>query len=191
MFQTLSKIGDTISRITGDSWVGKLFIMGGAFISSFFVPIMPLILLCFVATLIDMFYGIKVAKAQNIKPQSRYMWNGTLAKLRDTFVILAMGHGIELYALDGITDAPILTGGSALIVALTETWSILENMNTLNPKGPWRMLGKFLKKKGSNYLSVDLEQIEKELLDEDTKLRTKIQGIPDTGDTCTDGMGHE
>lgn len=35
-------------------------------------------------------------------------------------------------------------------------WSILENLNTLDPKGPWRVLGKFLKKKGADYIGVEL-----------------------------------
>nr|DAV06134.1 MAG TPA: holin [Bacteriophage sp.] len=50
----------------------------------------------------------------------------------------------------------VLTGGATVIITLTELWSILENLNTLNPNGPWRALGKFLKKKGESYTGVEL-----------------------------------
>ena len=51
----------------------------------------------------------------------------------------------------------VLTGGVTIIVSLTELWSILENLNTLNPKGPWRALSQFLTKKGEDYTGIDLE----------------------------------
>ena len=51
----------------------------------------------------------------------------------------------------------VLTGGATVIIGLTELWSILENLNTLNPKGPWRALGKFLKKKGEDYTGINIE----------------------------------
>lgn len=51
----------------------------------------------------------------------------------------------------------VLTGGATVIIGLTELWSILENLNTLNPKGPWRALGKFLKKKGEDYIGSEID----------------------------------
>lgn len=155
-----------------DTGIGKYLIAGTAFLSTFFVPIMPIMVICFMTTLIDMYYGIKVARKNGVKPQSRYLWTGTLTKLRDTFVILIMAHALESKVISNFIDTPVLVGGCAIIVTLTEMWSILENMNTLNPKGPWRVLGKFLKKKGSNYLKMDLEQIEKEIKDEDGNTNT-------------------
>ncbi|MEE3413813.1 MAG: hypothetical protein VZR53_00390 [Prevotella sp.] len=50
----------------------------------------------------------------------------------------------------------ILTGGVTAIITLTELWSIIENLNTLDPKGPWKLLGKFLRKKGEDYTGIDL-----------------------------------
>jgi len=29
-------------------------------------------------------------------------------------------------------------------------------LNTLDPKGPWKLLGKFLRKKGEDYTGIDL-----------------------------------
>ena len=51
----------------------------------------------------------------------------------------------------------VLTGGATVIIGLTEFWSILENLNTLNPNGPWRSLGKFLKKKGEEYIGTEID----------------------------------
>lgn len=50
----------------------------------------------------------------------------------------------------------LLTGGATIIITLTELWSILENLNTLDPKGPWRMLSRFLRKKGEDYTGIEL-----------------------------------
>ena len=49
-----------------------------------------------------------------------------------------------------------MTGGATVIIALTELWSIIENLNTLNPDGPWKALGKFLKKKGEEYIGTEI-----------------------------------
>ena len=54
----------------------------------------------------------------------------------------------------------VLTGGATVIITLTEMWSILDNLNTVDPNGPWRMLGKFLKKKGEDYTGIELNEDE-------------------------------
>lgn len=36
-------------------------------------------------------------------------------------------------------------------------WSIIENLNTVDPNGPWKIIGKFLKKKGEDYTGIELE----------------------------------
>jgi hypothetical protein len=71
----------------------------------------------------------------------------------------------------------VLTGGATVIIGLTELWSILENLNTLNPDGPWKALGKFLKKKGEDYIGTEIE-----LNDGDTN-DTKKSGSDVVGDT--------
>ena len=57
----------------------------------------------------------------------------------------------------GSTGVFVLTGGATVIIGLTELWSILENLNTLNPKGPWRSLSRFLKKKGEDYTGINID----------------------------------
>jgi hypothetical protein len=62
----------------------------------------------------------------------------------------------------------ILTGGATVVIALTELWSILENLNTLNPEGPWKALGKFLKKKGEDFIGTEID------LNDDDITNTKV-----------------
>nr|DAJ12480.1 MAG TPA: holin [Bacteriophage sp.] len=50
----------------------------------------------------------------------------------------------------------VLTGGATVIICLTEMWSILENLNTLDPNGPWKSIGVFLRKKGGEYTGMNI-----------------------------------
>jgi hypothetical protein len=77
-------------------------------------------------------------------------------KLFDEFTIISLARLLES-SVFGADDISILTGGTTIIIGLTELWSILENLNTLNPKGPWKALGKFLRKKGEDYIGTEIE----------------------------------
>ena len=103
-----------------------------------------------------MIYGIKVALKKNTKIESSKTWSGTLTKVKAELVLIGIAHGLEWAVLDqhGVF---VLTGGITFIITLTELWSILENLNTLDPKGPWRALGKFLKKKGEDYTGIEID----------------------------------
>ena len=90
------------------------------------------------------------------KITSRKNWKGTLIKIKDEFALILLAHLIE-YVLFGENATLYLSGGITAIVTLTELWSILENLNTLNPDGPWRMLSKFLKTKGEEYTGIELD----------------------------------
>lgn len=155
MKSIINRVTDALSSITNGSILGQISIATGAILSSFFIPIIPVILTCFGLTFIDLFYGISIAKKKK-SVESRRMWNGTIKKLYDTFAIITMTRGIELYLLAGI-GGTILTGAVATIIGLTEMWSILENMNTLNPDGPWRAIGRYMKKKGEEVIGMDLD----------------------------------
>lgn len=123
------------------------------------MPIMPLIILCFVTILIDCYFGIKVAIKQKQKVESKLSWNGSIKKIKETFLVLTLARAIEFYIFKQ-TGMYILTGGAALLISLTELWSILENMNTLNPYGPWKAISTFLRKKGNDYLGVDISALQ-------------------------------
>ena len=79
-----------------------------------------------------------------------------MRKIIDEFTIIALAHGIEWSILDE-SGVFLLTGGVTAIITLTELWSIIENLNTIDPNGPWKFLGKKIKKKGEDYVGVELE----------------------------------
>jgi hypothetical protein len=137
------------------TWYGKILIAACTALSAFYSPIAALLITCFAFTATDMFYGIKVAYKSGKKIWSRKNWTGTLVKLADEWTIISLARLLELSVL-GEKGVFVLTGGATTIIALTELWSILENLNTLNPKGPWKALGKFLKKKGEDYIGTEI-----------------------------------
>ena len=138
------------------TWWGKAAIAVGSFLTAFYSPIALLLATCFVFTAVDMFYGIKVACKFNRKIESHKNWKGTITKILDELTILSLARLLE-FAVLGSDGVFVLTGGTTIIIGLTELWSILENLNTLDPKGPWRALGKFLKKKGEDHIGMEIE----------------------------------
>lgn len=53
--------------------------------------------------------------------------------------LIGLARLIEFTVLD-YSGVFVLTGGITVIISLTELWSIIENLNTLYPKGPWKVL---------------------------------------------------
>ena len=43
-------------------------------------------------------------------------------------------------------------------IAGVELWSIIENLSTLYPDGPWKILNKFIKSKGEKYLDITIDK---------------------------------
>ena len=156
MQNTLNNISNNLESMTQGTFVGKLLISTGAVLTAYFTPILGLLLTCFTTTIVDMLYGFKLAHKQHKKITSDRNRKGTLTKLRDEFAIICLARMIE-FTVIGTSGVFILTGGVTVIIALTEIWSILETLNTLNPNGPWRSLSKFLKKKGEDYTGIDLD----------------------------------
>lgn len=156
MQHTLSHISNNLEAITHGTLFGKLLISAGAVLTAYFTPILGLLLTCFSTTIVDMLYGFKLANRQHIKITSDKNRKGTLTKMRDEFVIICLARIVE-FTVIGTSGVFVLTGGVTAIIALTEIWSILETLNTLNPDGPWRTLSKFLKKKGEDYTGIDLD----------------------------------
>ena len=152
---TLTHIANTINAMVNGSAIGKFLLGVGSAVVSYFAPIWYLLVICFATTTLDMIYGFKVARKLKKKIESGKNWEGTIRKLKDEGIILALLHGLEWAVFDE-SGVFLLTGGAAVIISLTEIWSIIENLNTLDPKGPWRMLGKFLRKKGEDYTGIEL-----------------------------------
>ena len=156
MTNLFQSIGHMFHSLSGNTWLGKAAIAGVALLTGYFTPIVGLLVACFSCSVVDMCYGIKVAMKQGQKITSKKNWKGTLIKIKDEFALILLGHLIE-YVLFGADATLWLSGGITAIVTLTELWSILENLNTLNPDGPWRMLSKFLKAKGEEYTGIELD----------------------------------
>lgn len=150
-----SSIITAINSISGNTFVGKTIIATGALLTAYFTPIIGLLITCFATSFVDMVYGIQVAKMQHSKITSSKTRRGTWNKMKAEFAIIALARLLE-FTVVGTTGVFVLTGGATVIITLTELWSILENLNTLYPNGPWRSLGKYLKKKGEAYTGIDL-----------------------------------
>lgn len=168
---TLASIGNTFNTISNGTEIGKLAVAASAILVAYISPIVGLLVACFACSITDMIYGIKVAKRLGKKITSKKNWKGTLTKIKDEFALILLAHLLE-YVI-GCGDNFILSGGIAVIICLTEILSILENLNTLNPEGPWKLISKFLKKKGSDIMDIDDNIIQQN--DDDNKLVTKQQ----------------
>lgn len=151
----ITHIGDSISALTQNSAIANMMIGAGAVLGAYFAPIVGLIITCFVLTAIDMGYGIAVAKKLKKKITSEKNWSGTITKIWHELLLLGMARLVEFTVL-GSEGVFVLTGGITIIVSLTELWSIIENLNTLYPDGPWKLIGAFLKKKGEDYIGMDI-----------------------------------
>ena len=159
MVHIFNSIHSALNAITNNSILGKLGIITGSLITAIITPVVGLFITCFAFTVVDMIYGIKIAKRQQKKITSDKNWKGTIRKIIDEFTIIGLARLLE-YTVMCSNGVFVLTGGVTIIVSLTELWSILENLNTLNPKGPWRALSQFLTKKGEDYTGIDLESDE-------------------------------
>lgn len=165
--QVAHSIAHMFNSISGETLFGKIITAAGSLAVAYISPIVGLLVACFATSMIDMYYGIKVARKYKKKITSGKTWKGTLHKIKDEFAILLLARLIE-HTILGIDNTFILTGGAAVIITLTEMWSILENLNTLNPDGPWKSLGKFLKKKGEDFVGIELKHKDNEHTDDNT-----------------------
>lgn len=164
-------IGNTINAITQGSAWSSMMIGAGAVLTAYITPIVGLLVTCFALTAADMIYGIAVARKQHQKITSDKNWHGTLGKLFHEMMLIVLARLVEFTIIDA-TGVFVLTGGITVIISLTELWSIIENLNTLYPNGPWKILKAFLKKKGEDYTGIELDDLENEDSN-DTKVADK------------------
>ena len=61
-FHTVEKIGETINSMVNGSIIGKFLVAAGTAITAFLAPIQWLLLICFATTVVDMIFGIRVAR---------------------------------------------------------------------------------------------------------------------------------
>ena len=74
-------------------------IAAGALATSFFTPIVGLLIACFTCSIVDMFYGMRVARKLGKKITSKKNWKGTLIKIKDEFTLILLSHLIEYVLL--------------------------------------------------------------------------------------------
>lgn len=151
----LTSIGNMLNAVANNNFYGKLTVIAGSIATAYFTPIVGLLFICFACTVVDLFYGLRVAHKHGKKITSSRSWKGTLRKIRDEFTIIMLCRGLE-HAIMGAEGLTVLSGGATVLICLTEIWSILENLNTLDPNGPWKVLGKFLKKKGEDFTGIEI-----------------------------------
>lgn len=166
MWHTWSSIMSAINSISCNTFIGKTIIAAGAMLTAYFTPIVGLLITCFAASFVDMIYGIQIARKNHCKITSDKTRIGTWNKIKAEFAIIVLARMLE-YTVLGTTGVFVLTGGATVIITLTELWSILENLNTLYPNGPWRSLSKYLKKKGEAYTGMKLDFEENDKNDSD------------------------
>lgn len=138
-------------------------------LSTFFMPIWIPIISVGVLIIIDMILGIRVALSKGDKIESRRAW-ATIKKLGFSTLMISCGHLVDQYILTSFSAH--LVEGFAGLIAGVELWSMIENLHTLDPTGPWKLFSKFLKKKGEKYLDIT---IDKEDLPKIKKLVKKIK----------------
>ena len=44
------------------------------------------------------------------------------------------------------------------IVCGVELWSMIENLQAIDPTGPWKIFSKFIRSKGEKYLDITIEK---------------------------------
>lgn len=155
--ECIDQIGTAVDAIANHSFINKICVLVSSFFTSFFLPIQFMIIFCMVLFLMDMYYGFKVARLLNNGIDPNRNWEGVLNKMKNAGFLLCAIHGIEYFILSQFTTTLVLTTCSSVLIAGTTLLSILENLNTMDPKGPWRLLGVYLKKKGKDYTEVDLD----------------------------------
>ena len=152
-------IEQMLPYITRNTTLNKTFIWLTSIAIGLTMPVLPMLMVCYVAMAIDTYYGIKVALALKNKVESRRTWTGLFKKVRDVSIIMLLLHAIELYIIGKDSMFAVVVVVFATLVCANEVLSIAENLNTIDPHGPWKVFGKYLKKKGTQTLDIDLEEL--------------------------------
>lgn len=146
-----------------------LFSAATSWLAGTFAPIWTTLLILCIFIFTDAFLGCKVSRSNGRKCESRRFWK-TLRKFGWASAIVWFSNAIDMHILTSFNAHLVEFFAGA--IAGVELWSILENLATLYPDGPWKVLNKFLKSKGEKYLEIT---IDKEDLPKVKKLCKKIK----------------
>lgn len=146
-----------------------ILLSAGSWLLGTIIPIWPILLLLALFVFTDAFLGCKVSISKGEKCETRRFWK-TLRKLGWCFAIVWFANRIDVDIFKSF-DAHLVEASAGLIAGV-ELWSMLENLNTLYPDGPWKILSKVIRSKGEKYLDIT---IDKEDLPKVKKLVKKIK----------------
>lgn len=138
-------------------------------LSSFFTPIWSVILVVCFFIVLDAIFGTKVSMSYGFKFESRRLWS-TLKKFGYCSMVIACCHLIDTEIITSL-DLHMVEVFSGIVCGV-ELWSIIENLQALDPTGPWKIFSKVIRSKGEKYLDIT---IDKEDLPKIKKLVKKIK----------------
>lgn len=120
-----------------------------------FSPLWVILLLLLLLILADAFLGCKVSRQHKIKCESRRLWK-TLRKFGWCGAIVWFANRIDIDIFVSF-DAHLVEFFAGAIAGV-ELWSIIENLASLYPDGPWKILNKFIRSKGEKYLNITIDR---------------------------------
>lgn len=132
-------------------------LLTGAFswVAGSFAPLWTVLFILLLIILVDAYLGSKIAFKNQKKFESRRLWK-TLHKFGWCSAIIWFANQIDVSILVSI-DAHLVEFFAGLIAGV-ELWSVIENLATLYPDGPWKLLNKFIRKKGEKYLDITIDR---------------------------------
>lgn len=124
-------------------------------LSTFFAPIWTVIIVVWVFILIDAILGTRVSITRGGKFESRRLWS-TLKKFGNCAMIISCCYLMDTEILKSI-DMHLVEAFSGIVCGV-ELWSMIENLQAIDPTGPWKIFSKFIRSKGEKYLDITIEK---------------------------------
>lgn len=126
-------------------------------IAAILMPIKYPLIVALVFILVDLYYGLRVAKKVRKKIDWNYMWRTTVDKFIDSSLIIILGHLIDVY-VPYLSDKISLCSFFSWFVCITQLISILSNQITLHPQSPLKLLKVIVNKKIMKQYDIDIEK---------------------------------
>lgn len=126
-------------------------------IAAILMPIKYPLIVALVFILVDLYYGLRVAKKVRKKIDWNYMWRTTVDKFIDSSLIIILGHLIDVY-IPYLGDKISLCSFFSWFVCITQLISILSNQITLHPQSPLKLLKVIVNKKIMKQYDIDIEK---------------------------------
>lgn len=153
MNTAVSRLADIIAP--APLWTKSIIAVLTALVA-YFAPIGPLLFLVTVLSVIDMVYGILIAKKFHKKITSKRL-KDTPKKITNEMVVILATFLAEKLLFPG--SGYVLSAGATAIMCAAEGLSILENIHTLNPHSRvFITLKKYLVNKLSDKYGVDIDE---------------------------------